>query len=694
MSGVSLARILSVHERILPCSKPVRSRGRRLIERAYAASSVLPNTFDHDHATHTALHLAEAGMSAKSISLGLLHHLPLEQVETTRAGSSAYIRSGLDSLAMLRQPEMSTSMASLGGVYEYGNAKVAEVLEGNPSLIPIILASALDTLIGMQHNQRRPVFELRLSEPTSDFAEDVLDYLAPFCHFYHLVGLTWKIEDAVLAVRDPDLFQKLRRTLPSQSTARRRIVDVLQSRLRECLKSEFSASRSGFRIQGRPKGVFSIAEKLGDSLNVERELWNIGDLVAMRVVIEDFEGLFGKGASETLAESGLSEDEQIYRASMQVTEAIAGKFTLRVGKLDDYLHYPRPTGYRALHIGIALPADLRRKARLSSRFKDVEVQIRTRELHEHAEFGEWSHVRYKLQPRLGRGPRQVSRRDAKREWGQNWAEFFSSRVLFRAPDGNLMETVRGATYADAAYRLMNTDEHPLRVKIENSDFSATREYEDLFEPLVPLSRLTVVRSGIPDSAPSPGDLSKLRTQVARRKVAALFESFAPSESAHEWRESLIEQGEQILKHEQELTRRWSYGLGRTSATTSDALKVAGTKRGTRYATRDELLLAVARGTIDSDALLRRWREEFDKAAEIRYKADLRQRELHWKSAPIDETVHSLGRLRAISYNQLGIKCALKQTIVLATCCGPVPGDHLVGWNFRVPAPIQQFATQT
>jgi len=694
-----LEELLSAQSAALPNrSSRALSRSRELIEQSCELLEQISEGRDTTlflHSANTALCVAQIGLSDELVCLALLHHATPHQLSGARGGHVQRLRQKLRALRSLREPAMSVGQFSGGGALEYGNAVVAEALKNDPDLILIIFASALDALTALGQGTQPPDFELRLSEDPKAFAEDVLDYLAPLAHFYHLVDLAWRIEDAVFAIRDPESYRRIIGTLRTDATLAQRMINELKRRLQARLESVFEG-RSAFRLQGRTKGIFSIARKLGFPEDAPANVSDLGDLIALRVVIENHKGLFGKDGKGDLGRASLSEEEKVYRACVQVAETVGAEFGLSVGRADDYLHYPTPTGYQAFHIGIPLPEGLRDDLRLPDSIRNIEIQIRTKELHEKAEFGEWAHFKYRLKAARGELSERGGPRDAKREWNEGWADHFSSRVAFRTDGGCLREIARGATYADAAYMLLEAGEHPREVQIQNSEFSERRDYHDLFEPMIPLSRITVKKKGEPGSAPSPASIGRLQTAEARQAVSKLFESSAPRGYKSDYLRSLSDQGGLILLREVDLTHQWSYSLDPTEATTKDALSLAGRLRASKrpFPSRDDLFVSVAKGAIDSRRLLTLWRTEFDKRVEVAYKLDQRRREAYWSSATGDATPLSVGRVHIVPYRHLAATGSqLKQSIIRANCCGPLPGDLIVGWNFAVPDNLRRLTPE-
>jgi len=147
------------------------------------------------------------------------------------------------------------------------------------------------------------------------------------------------------------------------------------------------------------------------------------------------------------------------------------------GEFDDYIAHPKANGYRSLHTAV-----------IGDDGKPLEVQIRTREMHEHAECGVAAHWRYKED---GKGDAELERRI---EWMRAWleqsgegaaaisadsdAEFEAQRIYVLTPDGKVVELPRGATAVDFAYAIHSSVGHRCRgAKADGKMISLTQPLE-------------------------------------------------------------------------------------------------------------------------------------------------------------------------------------------------------------------------
>jgi guanosine-3',5'-bis(diphosphate) 3'-pyrophosphohydrolase len=642
-----------------------------------------------EHCRATASMLAKLGLGYEFAALGLLHHvvvdhptaIPDELLAVFRGSS----RDWVDGLRVCRTAHLREIPSP---IYQYTLVDVARALQLNMELVPVLLCGAIDSLERSRVQGRVIGRDLALGSHGStgdslrSYAEDALDYLAPFAHYFHLDNLVWRLEDNCFAIQDPERHKAIAGELGRHAEERAAILAELMAYLQGCMED----AGIEVSIQGRPKSIFSIAQKLSyDPRPID--LWEIGDLIALRVVIQNYERLPGRLAL-TLAEDDISETEKVSAACHRLMEAASSKFALAPGTYRDYIHHPKPTGYQAIHFGIVIPEDIRNKYSLSPRLRSVEVQVRTEELHRKAEYGEWAHFRYKMDP-----PRRGSREAdldptvrAKQEWSHNWLEFFTGRIAFRDHAGSMRLIERQATLCDAAYLIADSS-HPLRIDLDKpQEERETCEFDDecFYQQLVPWSRVCCLETGrAPDVTPAPARLGAVRTAKARRALAHLIER------DNRDRKVLIDQGKRMLSEAQDLTRSWSFSLRPLSHATVFALDMLAKCVGRRaFADIDEFYLGLARGEFDRSEteIAIHLRTAFNDEVDRTYKALLRGREQPWarRRNKLPEW-RKRGRRDLVEVSDVGMDDApLRKCVWLAPCCGPLPGDQIVAIDRRVP----------
>jgi GTP pyrophosphokinase len=279
----------------------------------------------------------------------------------------------------------------------------------------------------------------RRETPSRAFCEESLRIVAPLANRLGLWQLKWEIEDLAFRFLEPDTYRGLARQLEAKRAAREAFVERAAADLKALLAS------NGLRatVTGRPKHLFSIHNKMKRK---GRSLEGILDLRGLRVIVETV--------------------PQCYAALDQVHQL----WSVIESEFDDYIARPKPNGYRSLHTVVR-----------ASDGQPLEVQIRTREMHEAAEYGVASHWRYKEGaagaaragaaggPVLATSPAEASARAVEwvrallawqREVGQALGSGESklppegaSRVYALTPQGRVIELPAGSTPIDFAYHV-------------------------------------------------------------------------------------------------------------------------------------------------------------------------------------------------------------------------------------------------
>ncbi|WP_148715237.1 RelA/SpoT family protein [Chitinolyticbacter meiyuanensis] len=254
-------------------------------------------------------------------------------------------------------------------------------------------------------------------------ARETLDLFAPLANRLGVWQIKWELEDLGFRYLEPETYKKIAKLLDERRVDRERFIgEVLDTLRGELKKADIKAD-----LMGRPKHIYSIWKKMQKKKLDFSELY---DIRAVRVLVGDL-----KDCYTTL---GIVHN---------LWQPIPGEF-------DDYIAHPKGNFYRSLHTAVIGPHD-----------KAVEVQIRTFEMHEHAEYGVAAHWRYK------EGGRGDSRYEEKIAWLRqllDWredmaqetqladafkAELFDDSIYVLTPAGRVVALPKGSTPVDFAYHL-------------------------------------------------------------------------------------------------------------------------------------------------------------------------------------------------------------------------------------------------
>jgi len=335
-------------------------------------------------------------------------------------------------------------------------------------------------------------------------AQETLDLYAPLANRMGIARLKWELEDLSFRVLEPEAYKSVARALEESRRERESYVTEFVRILRQALEAE------GIRceVKGRPKHIYSIWKKMQrKGLDID-ELY---DLRAVRVIVER--------VADCYAALGV----------------VHGLWHHIPREFDDYIANPKDNGYRSLHTAVIGP-----------RGRVVEVQIRTREMHEYAERGVAAHWLYKeggqqdeLMQRSIRALQQSleAGEDDPQLMQQLRTELFQDRVFVLTPAGEVIDLPRGSTPLDFAYAIHTEVGHRCRGAKVNGR-------------IVPLNH--VLHSGdrveiLTAKEPRPSrdwlspHLGYLRTTKAKSRIRQWFRQ--------QDRERNIKEGRQIVERE-------------------------------------------------------------------------------------------------------------------------------------------------
>ncbi len=263
-------------------------------------------------------------------------------------------------------------------------------------------------------------------------ALETREIYAPLASRLGIWQLKWELEDLAFRFTQPADYKRIAGWLRSKRAERERYIeDVRRELARELEKAGVVA-----QITGRPKHIYSIWRKMQRKRLAFEQVM---DVLAVRIQVET--------VAECYAALGIVHSLWPY---------IPGEF-------DDYIATPKENDYRSLHTAVVGPARL-----------PLEVQIRTREMHEHAELGVAAHWQYKEGRKAETGFQQKinwlrqllepsMREDIESDLlGGLQAEIFEDRVYALSPRGEVIDLPRGATPLDFAYHVHTNIGHRCR----------------------------------------------------------------------------------------------------------------------------------------------------------------------------------------------------------------------------------------
>jgi GTP pyrophosphokinase len=283
----------------------------------------------------------------------------------------------------------------------------------------LVLARLAEQLVWLRHARELP------AEERERLAAEARAVFAPLANRLGVWQIKWELEDLAFRYLDSDEYRRIAAALNERRADRERYIEELC----ESLKSELRKAAVTAEVYGRPKHMYSIYRKMQRKQLAFDQLF---DVRAVRVVVSS--------VPECYAALGV----------------VHGLWHYIPGEFDDYIATPKGNFYRSIHTAVIGPGG-----------RSVEVQIRTRQMHEHAELGVAAHWTYK------EGGSRDSQYERKIEWvrkllepqdtstGQNDRDFlermrtelFEDRVYALTPKGEVIDLPRGATPLDFAYQI-------------------------------------------------------------------------------------------------------------------------------------------------------------------------------------------------------------------------------------------------
>ena len=293
----------------------------------------------------------------------------------------------------------------------------------------LVLARLAEELVALRHAR-----QLSAAERERRALEARAIY-APLANRLGVWQLKWELEDLAFRYLDPEEYRRVAGALNERRADRELYIEALCAELAVQLRG----AAIDAQVYGRPKHIYSIYRKMQRKQLAFEQLF---DVRAVRVVVAS--------VPECYAALGI----------------VHGRWPYIPGEFDDYIATPKGNGYRSIHTAVIGPAA-----------RSVEVQIRTREMHEHAELGVAAHWTYKEGGSPDTGyqrkiewvrrllePEDEARAgDADRDLIEGMrAELFEDRVYVLTPKGEVIDLPRGATPLDFAYSVHTSLGHRCR----------------------------------------------------------------------------------------------------------------------------------------------------------------------------------------------------------------------------------------
>ena len=484
--------------------------------------------------------------------------------------------------------------------------------------VRVILIKLADRL----HNMR--TIEAMPKQKQLEKSRETLEIYAPIAHRLGIHAIKWELEDLAFATLHPRKYKEIKELVSQQREDRERYVAEAGA----YLAAELETLGISAQIAGRAKHFYSIYSKMTKK---GREFNEIYDLTAMRVIVESVKDCYG------------------------AIGVIHSLWKPLPGRFKDFIAMPKFNMYQSLHTTIIGPEG-----------RPLEIQIRTQEMHEMAEFGVAAHWMYKQRPHSSEGAAGPDG-DAKMKWLRSMLDWqkemsdpqefmeslridlFEDEVFVFTPKGEVKSLAAGATPLDFAYEVHTEIGHRCVGARVNGKI-VPLHYELGSGDIVEI--LTAKR----ERGPSRDWLAVVKTTRARNKIKQWFKAESREGTEHTGRELLQEHLKKQGLPAQKITG---------SALLADVIREMG------YRKADDFYIALGGAKISPKIVVNK----------------VLQRLKQGEAADGDTGASDLlkvGRPRqrpTTSSGKYGIRVDGVEDVMLrlAKCCRPVPGDPIVGY---------------
>lgn len=571
------------------------------------------------HPTQVAQILASLHMDPYTVAAGYLHDV----VEDTNVT--------LGDVQELFGDQVATIVDGVTKISKYKYRSHQELLAENHRKMLIATAKDLRVIMVKLADRLHNMRTLKALRPDKQrrIANETLEIYAPLADRLGISRIKWELEDLSLQYINPQQYYRIVHLMNSKREEREGyIADAIKY-----IRKSVDQLNIKYEIYGRPKHIYSIYRKMQKK---HKDFEEIYDLLAIRVIVNSIGDCYA------------------------VLGAIHSHWTPMPGRFKDYIALPKANGYQSLHTSVIGPEG-----------RPLEVQIRTHEMHEVAEFGVAAHWAYKegkfdgvdVQTSDQRQLNMIQNilelqnesKDSDDFMKTVKSDLFTDRVYAFTPRGDVVELTQESGPLDMAYSIhTNVGNHTTGAKVNGK--LVPLDYEIKTGDIV-----EIITSQ--NAQPNRDWLKLVKTRRARNKIRQYFRKRDYSEN--------------VVAGRQELSN-YLISQGYRLEALMEPSNLQKAVDNLHYRSADDLLAAIGYG------------EQSVQGVANKLTADLRMRleeqRLNAEEAQVFEqhaTVETNPEERHLKENQradaIMIQGIDSMLVRLGRCCTPVPGDEIVGY---------------
>lgn len=578
-------------------------RAFELADKAHGGQKRLSGEEYIIHPVSVAYILAEYRMDTETIVAALLHDV-IEDTEYTYDDVKTMFN---ESVANLVEGVTKIGKIDYQSKEENQAENLRKMVMAMSKDIRVIIIKLVDRL----HNMR--TLEYMRESKQIEKSKETLDIYAPIANRLGIQTIKAELEDLALKYLDPtdyyDLVKKVKMKKQAREEYINRVIKVLKQKIEEV---DIEA-----KIYGRSKHFYSIYRKMKSQHKGFDEIY---DLIAVRVIVDTVKDCYG------------------------VLGVVHTQWKPIPGRFKDYIAMPKPNMYQSIHTTVIGPNG-----------DPFEIQIRTKEMHETAEYGIAAHWKYK-EGRTDSNNKEV-RYENKMSWLRQILEWqqeldnandlaetikvdlLNEEVYVFTPKGKVVELPMGSCPLDFAYRI-------------HSDVGNSCVGAKVNGKIVPLNYtlnngdIVEIMTSKNSNGPSRDWLTFTKSAHARNKIRQYFKK--------EEKEENIAKGKSML--EKEIRRE---GLQDTKLLNISELEVVSEKMG--YKTLNDFYAAIGYSGVKMGTIIQKMRllfpDEFPKEEVVLKRVEHRKK--------------SNSNIIVAGFNEIDVR--------FSKCCNPVPGDRIVGY---------------